>query len=197
MATTDYNGTSDQPFPAGTQASRFNVVARFPNPDAAASAIQRVRQQGIAEQDVSMLGQETDMVRPETGLSRPDEKVVKSVVRQTTLWMAGGAVIGAVLGIIIMLLPPIRSLLSLHITAAAFVAAAVIGAVVGAICGFLVGYVAGLDESHADTDPYTDQVAKGIAMVGVHAEDEQHIRAATEAFHASGALSVDTVGTGV
>ncbi|HLZ69166.1 MAG TPA: hypothetical protein VKV26_04570 [Dehalococcoidia bacterium] len=166
MPSADYEGTARQPYLPRTRTSRFNVIARFPDPASAARAVERIRAGGIAASDVSVLGGAGDEVEPGSGLMRADAAVVRSVWTRAWLWGLAGAVIGAVIGIILILIPGFRHAVRAQPDWPAFIAAILIGGIVGAIGGALAGMVGGLDRSEAHVDTYADEVACGPELVG-------------------------------
>ncbi len=196
MPAADYEGTARQPFLPRTRTSRFNVIARFPDPESAAHAVERVRASGVPEAEVSVLGAEGDAVEPGSGLMRSDAKVVRSVWNQVWLWGVVGAILGAVVGIILILIPGFRHAIHAQLDWPAFIAAILIGGIVGAIGGSLAGMVGGLDRSAADVDTYGDELATGPELVGVHTSDERETRLASAALREAGATAIDSVAPG-
>ena len=196
MAAADYEGTARGPFLPKVRASRFNIIARFPDPASAARAVERVRASGVPEADVSVLGAPADAVDPGTGLMEPDAKVVRSAWNQAWLWGIVGAAIGAIVGIILILIPGFRDTVHAQLDWPAFIAAILIGGIVGAIGGALAGMVGGLDRSAADVDTYGDEVATGPELVGVHTTDDQETQRATAALREAGAIAIDSTAPG-
>ncbi len=196
MAATDFEGTARSPFLPRVRASRFNIIARFPDPASAARAVERVRASGVSEADVSVLGAEADAVDPGSGLTEPDAKVVKGAWNQAWLWGIVGAVLGAIVGIILILIPGFRHAVHAQLDAPAFIAAILIGGIIGATGGALAGGVGGLDRSAARVDPYPDQVATGPELVGVHTNDERETERATATLREAGAMTIDSMPPG-
>jgi hypothetical protein len=81
--------------------------------------------------------------------------------------MAGtylGALVGAVLGIVVALIPPVRTAaggVSLRMLAVA----AVLGALAGIFGGSLIGMVAALDRQRAGSDTYADQLPERATLL--------------------------------
>jgi hypothetical protein len=191
MASADYEGTAKTPFPPRVNFSRFNVVARYPNPAIAEQVLEQLRASGVPRGEASILGEEQDMVRPESGLSIADEKVVKAVAANAFIWAAAGGVFGIVVGIVRMLIPAFRHTVHAQVDAPALLSAALIGALLGGMGAYLVGYVAGLDSRFSETETYGDQVAMGTTLVGVHTESPEDTSAVSAKLQAAGALSVE------
>ncbi|HZQ38917.1 MAG TPA: hypothetical protein VFD32_23535 [Dehalococcoidia bacterium] len=192
MSAADYEGTARGPFLPKVRASRFNVIARFPDPASAARAVERVRASGVPETDVSVLGAEADAIDPGTGLMEPDRKVVSSAWNQAWLWGVVGAVLGAIVGIILLLIPGFRHAVHAQLDAPAFIAAILIGGIVGATGGALAGMVGGLDRSATEVDTYSDQLATGPELVGVHTTDERETELAAATLREAGATTIDS-----
>lgn len=196
MAAADYEGTARGPFLPKVRTSRFNIVARFPDPVSAAQAVERVRASGVPEDDVSVLGAAADAVDPGTGLMESDARVVRSAWNQAWLWGTVGAVIGAIVGIILILIPGFRDAVHAELDWPAFIAAILIGGIVGAIGGALAGMVGGLDRSVANVDTYSDEVANGPELVGVHTSDARETQLAAAALREAGATAIDSIAPG-
>jgi len=196
MSTTDYEGTARRPFLPKVRTGRFNIIARFPDPASAASAVERVRASGVPEADVSVLGAVADVVDPGVGLAKPDARVVHSAWNQAWLWGIVGAVIGAIVGIILILIPGFRHAVHAQLDWPAFLAAILIAGVVGAIGGAFAGMVGGLDRSAAEVDTYGDELATGPELVGVHTTDDQETRLAAAALREAGAMAIDSTPPG-
>lgn len=192
MSAADYEGTARGPFLPKVRSSRFNIIARFPDPASAARAVERVRASGVPAADVSVLGATADAVDPGTGLMEPDAKVVSSAWNQAWLWGIVGAALGAVVGIILIVIPGFRHAVHAQLDWPAFIAAILIGGIVGAIGGALAGMVGGLDRSAANVDTYSDELATGSELVGVHTTDEQETRLAAAALREAGATAIDS-----
>lgn len=195
-AAADYEGDGGAPFMPGERSDRFNVVARFPTPASAAQAVARVRAARITPTNVSVLGGERDLVQPGSGISRSEGKVIGSVARHSLTWAGSGLVVGALAGIVLILIPAFRSAAHARLDWPAFLAAGLIGAIVCGIGAQLIGYVAGLDRKFTQEDTYSDLVAGGPTLVGVHTDSEPQTRQVTQALHEAGALSVDAVAAG-
>jgi hypothetical protein len=193
MSAADYEGTAHRPFLPKVQASRFNIIARFPDPVSAARAVERVRASGVPEADVSVLGAVADAVDPGTGLTEPDARVVRSAWNRAWLFGIVGGVIGAIIGIILILIPGFRHAVHAQLDWPAFIAAILIGGIVGAVGNALVGGVAGLDRSAANVDPYLDQLATGPELVGVHTTDAHETEIAAAALREAGATAIDSM----
>lgn len=189
MATADYEGSAGHNFMRRANSDHFNLVARFPDPPTAERAVVSLKDHGFNANDVSLLGSEGDFVQSGIGLPHQDAKVVWSSFRDAMLWGAAGAIACAIIGVIIYAVPGFRSALGTEDDAVGYLVAAFIGAIIGVTLGGLAGGVYGLDRSRAGRDTYTDQIATGIMLVGVHAEGER-LRTATSELRSLGALDV-------
>lgn len=156
--------------------SSCTLFARFANVDAASNALAAcARQQPVLH--AVMLGEERDMLFTDTGFTRQDGKVARSVLRYGGLWGIGGVALGALVGVLLLLFPPLRQALGVTLSPSALlVAASFAGFFVGGVA-FVVGYVVALDPAWCDTDAYEEQLARGSAWLGLRLDEGDMARA--------------------
>ncbi len=191
MAIRDYEGTRNADILPQVHAGRYDLIARFRDQGSAAKAVADLRDLGFANEDATILGNMGDVVNTNTGLSHADAQITGSSFRLSLLGGGSGAVVGAILGVIILALPPVQSAIGAPIHAGGFIAAAILGAIIGLISGGLVGGILGLDRSQAGEHTYDMQTGGGDALVGVSAHETQRKNTADELLHRAGALSVE------
>ncbi len=191
MTMRDYQGTRNAEILPQVHADRYDLIARFRDQGSAAQAVADLRATGFAGEDATILGNTGDVVNTGTGLSQADAKITGSSFRLSMLGIGGGAVVGAILGVVILALPPVQSAIGAPIHTTGFIAAAIIGAIIGlTLCG-LVGGILGLDRSQAGEQAYDMQTGGGDALVGVRASETPRQDEATELLQRAGALSVE------
>ncbi len=191
MAMRDYQGARNAEILPKVHASRYDLIARFRDQGSAAQAVAELRANGFANEDATILGNMGDVVNTGTGLSQSDAKITGSSFRLSMLGIGAGAVVGAILGVIIFALPPVQSAIGAPIHATGFIVAAIVGAIIGlTLCG-LVGGILGLDRSQAGEQTYDMQTGGGDALVGVRAGEMPRQDTAAELLQRAGALSVE------
>jgi len=189
MASVDYENAVPADMLPGVDLTQFNILARFPNPGMATPVLERLRQFGGTVQDAAVLGEAGDVVRTTYGLSHRDERVLGSAIEHTLLWSAVGAVLGAIVGLIIYAIPSFRAAVHTPADVLGFVVAALIGALVCSTIGGLVGYVAGMDRSAAGVDTYAERDT-GPDLLGIRAEPGR-VDEVIELLRSYGAVRVD------
>ena len=189
----DYEGARDRSVLPRANAERYNVVGRFRDPAAAEGAVSRLRGIGFADADASLLGSTGDVVDTNTGMGDADGKAMKASFRDAGIGIVLGAVLGAIVGVVFLALPPVQSAIGTHVSAGGYIAAAIFGAIIGLTLGGLVGGIGGLDRKRSGTNSYLSKTADGVTLVGVRAEGDARVQAATDVLRAAGAASVDRV----
>ena len=195
IASPDYEGIGQESFLPQSAGEQYDLFACYPNPAAAAKALEALQQHGVAEADIRLLGTADDVVRSGVGVAEADKKVIRATVRYTVAGAAVGALLGAGIGLVILAIPAFQAALGVDITAGSYLLAALLGALVGSQLG-LVGGILGLDRGNVGRGQNSDQQAAGITMVGVHARDDLQTRTATEALRATGAIRVQPLAAG-
>ncbi|MHB8576198.1 MAG: hypothetical protein ACYDCQ_12800 [Dehalococcoidia bacterium] len=185
----DYEGAANAAVIPQRDLARYTLMARFPNPVSAAEAMARLRAEGLAGDDTLVLGSRGDVVHVASAMTESDRKAVSSSARGVVWGMISGAAVGAITGIIILAIPPIRDSIG-HVSAGGWLAAAIIGAIIGLILGGLVWGIAGLDRSQAGVDTYGAQVSTGETLLGSRATGER-AGAIAEVLHSSGGRIVE------
>ena len=191
MAIMEHSGVEEDPVMPGADMRHFNLIGHFRDMASANRAVGDLKQRGFGKQDVTVLGTTASVVNSDTGVSKAEGKVVRSIFNKSMAGMAAGVVVGAIVGII-----ALAALLGFgafdsgaHV--GSFVVAAIIGAIFGLILGAFVGGIVGLDPKQAGVATYSSVSAEGEALVGVHATDERKVSTASDALRAAGAVSLD------
>jgi hypothetical protein len=189
MANTDYEGAANAAVIPQRDLARYALMARFPNPASAAEAMVRLRAEGLDGDDTLVLGSQGDVVHVASAMTNSDRKAVSSSARGVVWGMISGAAVGALAGIIVLAIPPLRDSIG-HVSAGGWLAAAIMGAIIGLILGGLVWGIAGLDRSQAGVDTYGAQISTGETLVGSRAIGER-ASAIAEVLRASGGRIVE------
>ena len=191
MAILEYHGVEEDPATPGADMRRFNLIGHFRDMASANRAVGDLKQRGFGEQDVTVLGTTASVVNSDTGLSKAEGKVVRSIFNKSMAGMAAGVVVGAIVGIIALAALLGVGAFASGVSAGGFIVAAIIGAIFGLILGALVGGIVGLDPKQAGVATYSSVSAEGDALVGVHATDERQVSTASDALRAAGAVSLE------
>jgi hypothetical protein len=195
MASVDYENAVSADVIPGVDMTRFNLLARFPRAGMASAVMQRLRQSGGPVEDAALLGRSDDVVHTTYGLARRDERVLGGAITHMLRWSAAGAVIGAIIGIVIFAIPAFRTAVHAPADAIGFIVAALIGALVCSTIGGLVGYVAGIDRSSTGVDTYDETQDSSPELVGIHAQADR-VDEVIELLRTYGATRVDRLGRG-
>jgi hypothetical protein len=161
-----------------------SVVAAFPGPDRAKSAMAALERSGIAHRDVRLLGDRPDTTGRAT--SRADERLMGWLGRR---WVRGalvGAVVGAVCLVVAVVLARNGDLYPIWIGAAAG------GAAAGAFVGGLVWVGAGMPRNPRAWDTYrlahSDEACVAVRLRRADAEPR-----VADVLRTAGATSVERV----
>ncbi|HEY8836541.1 MAG TPA: hypothetical protein VIO16_02455 [Dehalococcoidia bacterium] len=191
MAILEYHGVEEDPAMPGADMRRFNLIGHFRDMASANRAVGDLKQRGFGEQDVTVLGTTASVVNSDTGVSKAEGKVVRSIFNKSMAGMAAGVVVGAIVGIIALAALLGVGAFDSGVSAGGFIVAAIIGAIFGLILGALVGGIVGLDPKQAGVATYSSVSAEGEALIGVHATDERQVSMASDALRAAGAVSLE------
>ncbi|MCQ6562529.1 general stress protein [Paenibacillus mendelii] len=156
--------------------TRQKIVGVFDTYQGAINAIEGLKQQGYASDEISVIAKDKDDV----------EEVTESTVTKAAEGLTAGAATGGVLGGVTGLLAGIGALAIPGIgpiLAAGPIAATITGAAVGAWTGGLVGGLIGMGIPREEAERYDEYVRSGRILVMVDA-DSQRDQYAYETFRA-------------
>lgn len=157
---------------------RHNVIATFPDGDAARAAVERLHEEGVDGQRISFL-EPAPGASEETGEGEQlasgtsTEEVPKDVPLQAggraAAGAAGGGAAGFLAGLVAFGIPGAGPVLGAGVWAATAA-----GATAGGVAGGVSGGITKMWELH-----YRDAVMNGSALVGVHSDDSQEVHKAS------------------
>ena len=150
---------------AREQLSPHNVVATYPDMEAARKAFDALEKAGIDGDDMSLLGPHADEVAEETDTRDRDAHLVGDVSHHVVKGGAIGGVAGAVAGAVAFVIPGVGPAMGVGIWAATLG-----GAVAGGAVGGVAGGVSAVDYSE-DWELTYDDVAEGKVLVATHADN--------------------------
>lgn len=185
----DGENAADRMASAGN--GRYTLTAWLPNREQAGEAVERLRAAGFAPGDAVILGggpTEAGIVDLTPGR---DRQIFLVVFRDSLAGTWLGALVGAVLGVLIAAAPPVRDSIGHGLTLRSAGIAAVLGAVAGTFGGSLLGMVAALDRGRAGSDTYDDQLPEGATLVGVYAPGVEQRTGAARLLAAAGATHIE------
>lgn len=172
--------------------SPYNVIAVFPDEEAARNAVAALHDAGVDATGISYLGgraeaRSEDLEAPERGDTEPPsaEEVHVEVPKRAAGTAAAGAgaggAAGFLAGLVAVGLPGAGPLIGAGVWAAAAG-----GAAAGGVAGGVAGGITKMWEMH-----YKDAVASGGALVGAHSEDQKEVHEASEILLAARPQRVD------
>lgn len=137
---------------------RYPLVGWLPDLDRAVSAVETLRAAGFADAD-AVLWLDPNSATGER-LPGRDRQLFLIVARDSIAGTYLGALVGALLGVAILLIPTVHDAAG-GVTWRTLLIAAVLGAIAGVFGGSLLGMVAALDRQRAGSDTYADQLPEG------------------------------------
>jgi hypothetical protein len=159
--------------------AEHNVIATFPDGDAARVAVENLHEQGIDAKDISFLEAappeqaehkgEGDDLAPGTSTEEVHTKVPARAGAGAAAGAAGGGAAGFLAGLVAFGLPGAGPVLGAGVWAATAA-----GATAGGVAGGVSGGITKMWELH-----YRDAVLNGAALVGVHSADRQDVHRAS------------------
>jgi hypothetical protein len=171
--------------------ARVVVIGLFPDPDAAALAIQELKDGGFTEEEIGII---VPKRRPGGELSADvgtgeDLDLEAETVKTSA---ATGGIVGGLIGLIGSLLIPGLG----PVTLGGVLAATLIGAGAGAVTGGLIGLLVGMGASQADAEYFDHAVRGGGTLVTVQPapDREPEARAILRNAQADLGPSAETVG---
>jgi hypothetical protein len=187
------NPRSDPAAPPMALMQEYNVVGTFRDRTDAQSALEQLRARGIGVGEAALLGETQDLQPTRYGLTEEDRKVAGGVMRTVTLYAIAGAVLLAIVGVILVLIGPFRDAIGFHMSLGLVLDGIIIGALIGLIIGGIIGYIAGLDRGTSGHDSYGDQFDNSPTSVGLKAATPEAVQRARTMLTELGATDVATV----
>jgi hypothetical protein len=171
MAETQRDRSEAQP-----RFAEHNVLAVFPDMEAARSALLSLEQAGVEAARISLLGPQAEKAAEETDTADRDAGMAKDVTKAAAVGTAAGGAAGGIAGFLAGALafgvPGIGPVVGAGIWAATLG-----GAAAGGSIGGLVGGTAVLPQSDAWELTY-ESVRAGRVIVGVHSERREDVQRA-------------------
>ncbi|HZQ38919.1 MAG TPA: hypothetical protein VFD32_23545 [Dehalococcoidia bacterium] len=154
---------------------RYPLVGWLPDRDRSVAAVEALRAAGFADADaVLWLGEESAAGERLPGR---DRQIFLVVARDSLAGTYLGALVGAVLGLALLLIPSVRDAAG-GLSWKSLLIAAVLGAIAGMFGGSLLGMVAALDRQRAGSDTYADQLPEGATWLLLCPRDDDQEREA-------------------
>ncbi len=173
----------------------FNLIAAYPDMESAERAIERLKEEGVRGEEVSLLQRRTDRVVETDEGKAEDRSTIMDAIKGTVTGAIGGGTIGALAGFLVGLaLLPIPGVGPV-ITAGVW-ATTGLGAVSGGSAGSLVGALTGAALSNEKDETYQTHLERGHVLVGVHIVDPVRFQKAFDSLVLSRPLSIDRYGAG-
>jgi len=157
------------------QLAEHNVVATFPDMEAARGAVDALARAGIEAEDISLLGRAVEDARNDADTRLRDMEATGEIAKRAGTGIAAGGVLGALAGVAAFAIPGVGPVVGTGILAA--VAG---GSVAGASVGGMVGGVAGVSLEEDWDLTFHDSIRAGRVLVAVHAADEADVDKAGE-----------------
>ena len=146
--------------------STYNVVATYPDMEAARKAFNALEAAGVDGDDMSLLGPQADGAAAQADTRDRDAHLVGDVGKHAVEGGAIGSVAGAIAGGVAFVIPGVGPAIGVGIWAATLG-----GAVAGGAVGGVAGGVGALNQSE-DWELTYDDVGKGKVLVATHADDK-------------------------
>jgi hypothetical protein len=151
---------------AREQLSPYNVVATYPDMQAARKSFDALERAGVDGDDISLLGPHADAAAAEKETRERDAHLVGDVTGKSLRGGAIGSIAGAVAGTVAFVIPGVGPAIGTGIWVATLG-----GAVAGGAVGGVAGGVSAIDQSE-DWELTYDDVAEGKVLVACHADDK-------------------------
>lgn len=155
--------------------AEYNVVATFPDMEAARKAIDALARAGIEAEDLSVLGQAVEEARSDPDTRLRDLDATADVAKKAGAGAAAGGALGALAGAAAFVIPGVGPVIGMGL-----LAAAAGGTVAGASVGGMVGGVAGLSLEDDWDLTFQESLREGRVLVAVHATDRSDVEKAAE-----------------
>jgi hypothetical protein len=168
------------------QLTDHNVVATFPDLDAAREAMLALGRSGLDADNMSMLGRDVRDVESDADTRFRDLEVTGELAKKAAIAGGAGTVLGGIVGAVTFALPGLGPVIGSGIWAA--VAG---GAVAGGAIGGMVGTVASAELGPEWEVSYGEPLREGNVLVAVHARDDEEAAEAAKILEKEGAERVD------
>jgi outer membrane lipoprotein SlyB len=165
-----------------------NVVATFPDMDAAREAMLALGRAGVDADRMSMLGRDVREVESDADTRLRDLEVTGDLAKKAAAAGSAGTVLGGIVGAVAFALPGLGPVIGSGIWAA--VAG---GAVAGGAVGGMVGAVTAAELGPEWEVSYGEPLRQGRVLVAVHAQDDEEASEAAEILEKEGAERVDHI----
>jgi hypothetical protein len=157
----------------GSGFAQHNVIAVFPDMQAAAEAVDALERGGIDGAEISVLGKPVEEAATETDTTERDAAVSNRVGKRVMVGAASGTAAGGLAGFLAGLaafaIPGVGPVIGVGVWAST-----VAGAVAGGAVGGVVGGVSSLDMTEA-WELTQEEVGAGRVLVGVHSADPDRV----------------------
>jgi len=157
------------------QLAEHNVVATFPDMEAARSALDDLTSAGIEAEDISLLGRAVDEARNETDTRLRDMEATGEIAKRAGTGIAAGSTVGALAGVAAFAIPGVGPVIG-----GGILAAVVGGGIAGGSVGGMVGGVAGLSLEDDWDLTFQDSIRAGRVLLAVHAADKADVTKAAK-----------------
>lgn len=164
----------------------YNVVATFPDMDAARKALDALGRAGIEAEDISVLGQAVDEARSDPDTRLRDLDATGDLAQKAAKTASIGSILGGIAGAAAFVIPGIGPVLGAGIWAAAGG-----GAIAGGVVGGMMGAIDATQLGPEWEVTYGNPLREGKVLVAVHARDDEEAQKAAELLEKHGADRVD------
>src|SRR3954468_20512094 len=170
---------------AREQLSKFNVVATYPDMQAARKAFDALEAAGVDRDDMSLLGPHADEAAAETETRERDAHLVGDVGEHVVKGGAIGSVAGALAGGFAFMIPGVGPAVGAGIWAATLG-----GAIAGGAVGGVAGGVSSMDQSEDWGLTYADGPA-GKVLVAAPADDGEEADKQESVLRSNGPVKIE------
>lgn len=155
--------------------AEHNVVATFPDMEAARNAVEALTRAGIPNEDISLLGRQVEEERHDPDTRIRDLEATTEVAKRAGAGVAAGGVLGGLAGLAAFAIPGVGP-----VVGSGILAAVVGGSVAGASVGGMVGGVAGVSLEEDWDLTFHDSIRAGRVLVAVHAAAKDDVDTAAK-----------------
>lgn len=173
----------------------YNLIAAFADLPAAQGAIDQLRTEGIAGDDISLLGRKGEEVLTDNAADTQHHSLpaaVKGAVEGVVAGGALGGLAGFLIGLAALAIPGVGPVMTAGVWGAAIGG----GAIFGAQGGGFIGALTAETLSKGRAEEYQQYLTAGNVLVGVHTDDQAELQHAFDVVAREQPLAVDRFGTG-
>ncbi len=152
-----------------------NVVATFPDMEAARGAVDALTSAGIEAEDISLLGRAVEEARNDTDTRLRDMEATGEIAKRAGTGIAAGSTLGALAGVAAFAIPGVGPVIG-----GGILAAVVGGGIAGGSVGGMVGGVAGLSLEDDWDLTFQESIRAGRVLVAVHAAEKEDVEKAAK-----------------